>query len=101
MRVRLAYISPLGLFSGIIYTGNVIIVQHCASPRNPTPSDCRSNIFAILGLRALYFCLAAAMHMFYYLPYALSLILVFIGAKMLAAFALGFHIPIEVPHWPR
>jgi tellurite resistance protein TerC len=55
-----------------------------------------SNIFAILGLRALYFCLAAAMHMFRYLPYALSFILVFIGAKMLAAFALGVHVPIEV-----
>ena len=42
-----------------------------------------SNVFAILGLRALYFALAAVIHRFHYLKYALSLILVFIGAKML------------------
>ena len=38
-----------------------------------------SNIFAILGLRALYFALAAILHRFAYLKYALSLLLVFIG----------------------
>ncbi|MCE3006719.1 MAG: TerC family protein [Alphaproteobacteria bacterium] len=42
-----------------------------------------SNIFAILGLRALYFALAAMMHRFEYLKYGLSLVLVFIGGKML------------------
>ncbi|MFZ4125732.1 MAG: TerC family protein [Rickettsiales bacterium] len=41
-----------------------------------------SNIFAILGLRALYFALAAMMHRFEYLKYGLSLVLVFIGGKM-------------------
>ncbi|MBL8671670.1 MAG: TerC family protein [Alphaproteobacteria bacterium] len=41
-----------------------------------------SNIFAILGLRALYFALAAAIHRFKYLKYALALVLVFIGAKI-------------------
>jgi tellurite resistance protein TerC len=41
-----------------------------------------SNIFAILGLRALYFALAAVVHRFHYLKYALSLVLVFIGAKI-------------------
>ncbi|MDC7786359.1 TerC family protein [Rhodoplanes sp. TEM] len=41
-----------------------------------------SNIFAILGLRALYFALAASVHRFRYLKYALSLVLVFIGAKI-------------------
>jgi tellurite resistance protein TerC len=41
-----------------------------------------SNIFAILGLRALYFALAAMMHRFKYLKYALALVLVFIGAKI-------------------
>ncbi len=41
-----------------------------------------SNIFAILGLRALYFALAAMVHRFHYLKYALSLVLVFIGAKI-------------------
>ena len=41
-----------------------------------------SNIFAILGLRALYFALAAMVHRFAYLKYALALVLVFIGAKI-------------------
>ncbi|MBN2225777.1 MAG: TerC family protein [candidate division Zixibacteria bacterium] len=42
-----------------------------------------SNVFAILGLRALYFAMAALMDMFYYLKYALGLILSFVGVKML------------------
>jgi len=46
-----------------------------------------SNIFAILGLRALYFALAAAIHRFHYLKYALALVLVFIGSKI---FLVGF-----------
>src|SRR5215471_16895948 len=42
-----------------------------------------SNVFAILGLRALYFALAGVMRLFHYLHYGLSAILVFVGAKML------------------
>jgi tellurite resistance protein TerC len=42
-----------------------------------------SNVFAILGLRALYFALAGVMPMFYYLNYGLSAILAFVGTKML------------------
>jgi tellurite resistance protein TerC len=41
-----------------------------------------SNIFAILGLRALFFALAAMVHRFRYLKYALAMTLVFIGAKI-------------------
>ncbi len=44
-----------------------------------------SNIFAILGLRALYFALAGIMEKFHYLKVGLSLVLVFVGAKMLLA----------------
>jgi tellurite resistance protein TerC len=44
-----------------------------------------SNVFALLGLRALYFALAGIMNMFHYLHFGLSLILVFIGGKLLAA----------------
>jgi tellurite resistance protein TerC len=44
-----------------------------------------SNVFAILGLRALYFALAGAMRLFQYLHFGLSSILVFIGIKMLLA----------------
>lgn len=49
-----------------------------------------SNIMAILGLRALYFALAAMVHRFHYLKYALALVLIFIGSKILIAdFLLG------------
>lgn len=41
-----------------------------------------SNVFAILGLRALYFLLAGVMEMFHYLKVGLSLVLVFVGIKM-------------------
>ncbi|MDE0204440.1 MAG: TerC/Alx family metal homeostasis membrane protein, partial [Candidatus Tectomicrobia bacterium] len=44
-----------------------------------------SNIFAILGLRALYFALAGVMGYFHYLKYGLSFVLVFIGIKMVIA----------------
>jgi tellurite resistance protein TerC len=44
-----------------------------------------SNVFALLGLRALYFALAGIMKMFHYLHYGLALILVFIGGKLLVA----------------
>jgi tellurite resistance protein TerC len=49
-----------------------------------------SNIMAILGLRALYFALAAMVHRFHYLKYALALVLVFIGSKIFVSdFILG------------
>jgi tellurite resistance protein TerC len=41
-----------------------------------------ANIMAILGLRALYFALAAMVHRFHYLKYALAIVLMFIGAKI-------------------
>ena len=44
-----------------------------------------SNVFAVLGLRALYFALAALMKMFHYLNYGLAAILVLVGVKMLIA----------------
>lgn len=50
-----------------------------------------SNIFAILGLRALFFCLAGIVKKFYYIKYSLALILIFIGIKIFA------HHFIEIP----
>ena len=44
-----------------------------------------SNVFAILGLRALYFLLSDVIHQFHYLKVGLSVVLVFVGGKMLAA----------------
>ena len=53
-----------------------------------------SNIFAIMGLRALYFLLADMAERFHLLKYGLAIVLVFIGGKMLAM--PWFHVPI---HW--
>ena len=44
-----------------------------------------SNVFAILGLRSLYFALSGLMTLFHYLNYGLAVILIFVGAKMLAS----------------
>jgi tellurite resistance protein TerC len=52
-----------------------------------------SNIFAVLGLRALYFTLANAVNRFQYLSKALAFILVFIGGKIIYTQFLGGHIP--------
>lgn len=52
-----------------------------------------SNVFAILGLRALYFLLAGIIHKFRYLKVGLAVVLAFIGAKMLAL-PFGFHMPV-------
>jgi tellurite resistance protein TerC len=53
-----------------------------------------SNVFAILGLRALYFLLAGVIHRFHYLQLGLSVVLVFVGIKMLAADVI--HVPVGV-----
>ena len=53
-----------------------------------------SNIFAILGLRSLFFALSGLMQLFYYLRYGLGFILAFIGFKMLIA--KWIHVPISV-----
>jgi tellurite resistance protein TerC len=53
-----------------------------------------SNIFAILGLRALYFALAAMIERFQYLKYALAIVLIFIGGKIFAVNIFG-----KMPPW--
>jgi tellurite resistance protein TerC len=52
-----------------------------------------SNVFAIMGLRALYFLLAGVMGLFRYLHYGLSAILIFIGLKMV------LHNFVHLEHW--
>lgn len=54
-----------------------------------------SNIFAILGLRALYFVLSSMVHRFHYLKYALALVLIYVGAKIFVQQFIG-KIPPEV-----
>ena len=59
-----------------------------------------SNVFALLGLRAMYFALASLLRLFHYLHYGLALILVFIGSKILFADlvlrAFGYHLSTAV-----
>ncbi len=50
-----------------------------------------SNVFAILGLRSMYFALAGVMDMFHYLHYGLSVVLIFVGLKMLGSHY--WHVP--------
>ena len=52
-----------------------------------------SNVFAILGLRSLYFALSGLMKLFHYLNYGLAVVLMFIGAKMLVSFR------YNIPTW--
>lgn len=54
-----------------------------------------SNIFAILGLRALYFLLASALAGLRFLKPSLALVLLFVGGKMIAAY-FGVHVPIGI-----
>jgi tellurite resistance protein TerC len=52
-----------------------------------------SNVFAIMGLRSMYFALAGMMELFHYLHYGLSIVLMFVGAKMLLSHY--YQIPTE------
>lgn len=53
-----------------------------------------SNVFAILGLRSLYFALAGIVHRFWLLSYGLAIVLIFVGMKMLLIDV--YKIPIEL-----
>jgi tellurite resistance protein TerC len=58
-----------------------------------------SNVFAILGLRALYFLLAGAIDLFRYLNYGLSAVLGFVGLKMMAQYVMKMYDLPEFPVW--
>ncbi|MBU6121147.1 TerC family protein [Hymenobacter siberiensis] len=55
-----------------------------------------SNVFTLLGLRAMYFALASMMRLFHHLHYGLSLILVFIGAKILLESVITIPMPVAL-----
>lgn len=71
-------------FTDLIFAVDSIPAIFAIAPNDPFILY-TSNIFAILGLRALYFLLANFMHMFSKLHYGLAIILAFIGVKMLIA----------------
>lgn len=82
----LPYATPLFLALILVETADLIFAVDSIPAIFAITTDpfivYTSNIFAILGLRALYFALSALLHRFVYLKYALSLVLVFIGAKI-------------------
>ncbi len=89
------FITPLFVVLLVIETSDILFAFDSVPAilgitLNPTIVY-TSNIFSILGLRALYFALAGCMIMFHYLNQGVTLILIFVGAKMLLS---GF---IEIP----
>ncbi len=85
----LRYVTPLFLALGMIEIADLVFAVDSVPAVFAITTDpfivYTSNIFAILGLRALYFALAAVLHRFHYLKYALAVLLVFIGSKIFVA----------------
>lgn len=84
---KIKYATPLFAVLVLIETTDLIFavdsIPAVLSISNDPFIVYTSNVFAILGLRALYFALAGIMHLFHYLNYGLAVILVFVGTKML------------------
>ena len=89
-------ITPLFLVLLVVESTDVLFavdsVPAIFGITNDTFTVFTSNIFAILGLRALYFLLAGVMGMFRYLSYGLAAVLAFVGIKMIAEYLLGQHL---------
>ena len=95
---RVLFATPLLLALGLIEILDLIFAVDSVPAIFAVTQDpfivYTSNIFAILGLRALYFCLAVLVDRFHYLTYSLAAVLIFVGAKILASDLLG-----EIPAW--
>ena len=89
----LTYMTPLFVVLVMVNVADIIFAVDSVPAIFAITTDTfivyTSNIFAILGLRALYFALAAMVERFKYLKYALALVLVFIGGKIFVADMLG------------
>ncbi|ETO93925.1 drug efflux protein [Legionella longbeachae] len=87
---QVLHVTPLLLVLVLIETSDLIFALDSIPAIFAVTEDpfiiLTSNIFAILGLRALYFLLANMVERFYLLKYGLAFILVFIGSKMLIAY---------------
>jgi tellurite resistance protein TerC len=100
------YATPLFLALIMVETADIIFAVDSVPAIFAVTRDpfivYTSNIFAILGLRSMYFMLAAAVERFKYLKYGLSLVLVLIGAKIIWNFGLSKELgwaPYLEPHW--
>jgi len=99
----LLYITPLFLVLLFVESTDVLFAVDSVPAVIGITRDpfivCTSNIFAVLGLRALYFLLAGVIERFRYLHYGLSAVLIFVGAKMIAEYFVphgGAHL---IPAW--
>lgn len=100
------YATPLFLALAMVETADVVFAVDSVPAIFAVTRDpfivYTSNVFAILGLRSMYFMLAAAAAHFKYLKYGLSLVLVLIGAKIIWNFALSKElgwVPYLPPQW--
>ncbi|BBP05940.1 membrane protein [Sulfuriferula plumbiphila] len=91
------YFTPLFLVLILIETTDVVFAVDSIPAIFAITTDpfivFTSNIFAVMGLRALYFLLADVAHRFHLLKYGLALVLSFIGGKMLIA--PWYHVPVQ------
>lgn len=89
VRAGKRYATPLLLVLIAIETTDIVFAMDSIPAIFAVTTDpfivFTSNIFAILGLRALYFALSGMMDKFHYLKFGLALVLMFVGAKMLLA----------------
>ena len=93
----LIFVTPLFMVLALVETTDLVFALDsipAVLAVSPDPFIVyTSNIFAILGLRSLYFALAGVVGLFHYLNYGLAIILSFIGTKMIIS---GYYkIPIE------
>ena len=96
MKDGVRYFTPLFLVLILIETSDVVFAVDSIPAIFAITTDpfivFTSNIFAIMGLRALYFLLADVADRFHLLKYGLAMVLTFIGAKMLIA--PWYHVPV-------
>ncbi len=94
---KLLYTTPLLLVLLVVETSDVLFAVDSIPAVLAITTNAfivyTSNVFAILGLRSMYFALAGVLDLFHYLHYGLSVVLIFIGLKMLGSHYL--EIPTE------
>ncbi len=94
------YATPLAVVLVVVETTDILFAVDSIPAILAITTDpfivYTSNVFAILGLRAMFFALAGMMEVFHYLHYGLSVILIFIGLKMVASTYVKIPIPIAL-----
>jgi len=97
VRHRGLYATPLLLVLVVVETTDLLFAVDSIPAILAITRDAfivyTSNVFAILGLSSMYFALAGLMEIFHYLHYGLSIVLIFVGVKMLASHY------IDIPTW--